>query len=165
MKILLIGSGAREHALAQSLAADPVTTELHASPGNPGIAKIATCHPLDINNPLSVATLARTLEVDLVVIGPEGPLVTGAADAVAKAGGKVTYTYTVGQTAGKYAAVVDFTGATTTFAQYATVQNPSYEISTGGDTTSNADVLKSIVALIASINKQIQALQKLILKR
>ena len=90
---------------------------------------------------------------------------TGAADAVAKAGGKVTYTYTVGQTAGKYAAVVDFTGATTTFAQYATVQNPSYEISTGGDTTSNADVLKSIVALIASINKQIQALQKLILKR
>ena len=90
---------------------------------------------------------------------------TGAADAVAKAGGKVTYTYTVGQTAGKYAAVVDFTGASATFAQYATVQNPSYEISTGGDTTSNADVLKSIVALIASINKQIQALQKLILKR
>ena len=90
---------------------------------------------------------------------------TGAADAVAKAGGKVTYTYTVGQTAGKYAAVVDFTGASSTFAQYATVQNPSYEISTGGDTTSNADVLKSIVALIASINKQIQALQKLILKR
>ena len=82
MKILLIGSGAREHALAQSLAADPITTELHASPGNPGIAKIATCHPLDINNPLSVATLARTLEVDLVVVGPEGPLVTGAADAV-----------------------------------------------------------------------------------
>jgi len=90
---------------------------------------------------------------------------TGASDAVAKAGGKVTYTYTVGQTAGKYAAVVDFTGASTTFAQYATVQNPSYEISTGGDTTTNADVLKSIVALIASINKQIQALQKLILKR
>jgi|688.fasta_scaffold33207_2 filamentous hemagglutinin len=90
---------------------------------------------------------------------------TGAADAVAKAGGKVTYTYTVGQTAGKYAAVVDFTGASTTFAQYATVQNPSYEITTGGDTTTNADVLKSIVALIASINKQIQALQKLILRR
>jgi hypothetical protein len=90
---------------------------------------------------------------------------TGAADAVAKAGGKVSYTYTVGQTAGRYAAVVDFTGASTTFAQYATVQNPSYEISSGGDTTTNADVLKSIVALIASINKQIQALQKLILKR
>jgi hypothetical protein len=90
---------------------------------------------------------------------------TGASDAVAKAGGAVKYTYTVNQTAGKYAAVVDFTGASTTFAQYATVQNPSYEISTGGDSTTNADVLKSIVALIASINKQIQALQKLILKR
>jgi hypothetical protein len=86
---------------------------------------------------------------------------TGAADAVAKAGGKFEYTYTVGQTAGKYAAVVDFTGALV----YSAVQNPSYEISTGGDTTTNADVLKSIVALIASINKQIQALQKLILKR
>ena len=101
----------------------------------------------------------------IVVPGMTLVSTTGAADAVAKAGGKVTYTYTVGQTAGKYAAVVDFTGASTTFAQYATVQNPSYEISTGGDTTTNADVLKSIVALIASINKQIQALQKLILKR
>jgi len=90
---------------------------------------------------------------------------TGASDAVAGAGGKVSYTYTVGQTAGRYSAVVDFTGATTTFGLYAKVQNPTYEISTGGDTTTNADVLKSIVALIASINKQIQALQKLILQK
>jgi len=90
---------------------------------------------------------------------------TGASDAVAGAGSKITYTYTVGQTAGKYAAVVDYTGATTTFGLYSKVQNPQYEITTGGDTTSNADVLKSIVALIASINKQIQALQKLILQR
>jgi len=89
---------------------------------------------------------------------------TGAASAVAKAGSKVEYTYTVGQTAGRYAAVVDFQG-TTLLATYRTVQNPSYEITTGGDSTTNADVLKSIVALIASINKQIQALQKLILKR
>ena len=89
---------------------------------------------------------------------------TGAASAVAKAGSKVEYTYTVGQTAGRFAAVVDFT-ATTLLATYRTVQNPSYEITTGGDSTTNADVLKSIVALIASINKQIQALQKLILKR
>lgn len=86
---------------------------------------------------------------------------TGAADAVAAAGGNFVYTYTVGQTAGKYAAVVDFTGALV----FSAVQSPSYEISTGGDTTTNADVLKSIVALIASINKQIQALQKLILRR
>jgi hypothetical protein len=90
---------------------------------------------------------------------------SGAATAVPKAGSKLEYTFTVGQTAGKYAAVVDFTGGTTELATYATVQNPSYEITSGGDTTSNADVLKSIVALIASINKQIQALQKLILKR
>jgi len=90
---------------------------------------------------------------------------TGASDAVAGAGSKITYTYTVGQTAGKYAAVVDYTGATTTFGLYSKVQNPQYEITTGGDTTSNADVLKSIVALIASINKQIQALQKLILQK
>jgi len=89
---------------------------------------------------------------------------TGAASAVAKAGSKVEYTYTVGQTSGRFAAVVDFT-ATTLLATYRTVQNPSYEITTGGDSTTNADVLKSIVALIASINKQIQALQKLILKR
>jgi len=89
---------------------------------------------------------------------------TGVASAVAKAGSKVEYTYTVGQTAGKFAAVVDFS-STTALATYATVQNPSFEISTGGDSTTNADVLKSIVALIASINKQIQALQKLILKR
>jgi hypothetical protein len=89
---------------------------------------------------------------------------SGAATTVPKAGSKLEYTFTVGQTAGKYAAVVDF-GGTTELATYATVQNPSYEITSGGDTTSNADVLKSIVALIASINKQIQALQKLILKR
>jgi hypothetical protein len=90
---------------------------------------------------------------------------TGSATAVLKQGGKFEYTYTVGQTAGKYAAVVDFTGSSTALATYAKVQNPSYSISTGGDSTTNADVLKSIVALIASINKQIQALQKLILKR
>jgi hypothetical protein len=90
---------------------------------------------------------------------------TGSASAVAKAGGAVKYTYTVGQTAGSYSGVVDFTAGNATIAQYGAVQNPSYTISTGGDTTTNADVLKSIVALIASINKQIQALQKLILKR
>jgi len=90
---------------------------------------------------------------------------TGVSTAVTKSGGKLTYTYTVGQVAGNFAGVVDFTGGSVALAQYSTVQNPSYSISTGGDTTTNADVLKSIVALIASINKQIQALQKLILKR
>jgi len=107
-----------------------------------------------------VALAASTI----VVPGMTLVSTTGVATAVPKAGSKVEYTYTVGQTAGKYAAVVDF-GSTTTLATYRTIQNPSYEISTGGDTTTNADVLKSIVALIASINKQIAALQKLILSR
>jgi hypothetical protein len=80
--------------------------------------------------------------------------------------GVKTYTFTVGTntglTAGSYNAVVDYAGLT---AVAATKQTPGYKVTTGGDSTSNADILKSIVALIASINKQIQALQKLILKR
>jgi hypothetical protein len=82
------------------------------------------------------------------------------------AAGVKTYTLTVGLatgiTAGTYSTIIDFTGLT---AVAATKQTPAIKITTGGDTTTNADVLKSIVALIASINKQIQALQKLILKR
>jgi hypothetical protein len=66
-------------------------------------------------------------------------------------------------TAGTYVSVIDYTSLTG--AGTAVKATPSYKLSTGGDTTSNADILKSIVALIASINKQIQALQKLILKR
>ena len=91
---------------------------------------------------------------------------TGAASTTTKADGTVAYTMTVGtsagMTAGTYSGIVDFTGLT---AVAATKQTVTYKLSTGGDTTTNADVLKSIVALIASINKQIQALQKLILKR
>ena len=88
---------------------------------------------------------------------------TGAAPVLDKNGTK-TYTYSVGGstaiTAGSYVSVIEFGTLTN-----GTKQTPSYKVSTGGDTTSNADILKSIVALIASINKQIQALQKLILKR
>jgi ABC-type dipeptide/oligopeptide/nickel transport system permease subunit len=91
---------------------------------------------------------------------------TGAATAVTKADGTITYTLTVGttggMTAGTYTGVIDFTALT---AVAATKALPTYTLTTGGDTTTNADVLKSIVALIASINKQIQALQKLILRR
>jgi hypothetical protein len=80
--------------------------------------------------------------------------------------GKKVYTFAVGTgtglTGGKYSAVVDYLGLTAAGAVKAT---PAYSVSSGADTTTNADVLKSIVALIASINKQIQALQKLILKR
>ena len=91
---------------------------------------------------------------------------TGAAAGLGTTGTK-TYTYTVGtasgMTAGTYTSIIDFTSLTG--AGTAVKATPTYKLSTGGDTTTNADVLKSIVALIASINKQIQALQKLILKR
>jgi len=91
---------------------------------------------------------------------------TGAADMLPSANGSKTYTFTVGttsgMTAGTYTSIIDFTGLTDVAAEKAT---PTYKLTTGGDSTTNADVLKSIVALIASINKQIQALQKLILKR
>jgi hypothetical protein len=92
---------------------------------------------------------------------------TGSATTLANLQGEVKYTMTVGttsgMTAGTYTGVVDF-GALTA-ALTAVKATPTYKLVTGGDTTSNADVLKSIVALIASINKQIQALQKLILRR
>ncbi len=82
MKILLVGSGGREHALALGLRADSACTELHVAPGNPGIAAIATLHPLVITDNVAIADLAQSLAVDLVVIGPEVPLVNGAADAI-----------------------------------------------------------------------------------
>jgi len=91
---------------------------------------------------------------------------TGAATTITNADGVITYTLTVGTTtgmsAGTYTGIIDFTALGALGAAKST---PTYTLSTGGDTTTNADVLKSIVALIASINKQIQALQKLILKR
>ena len=89
MKILLVGSGGREHALALGLKADTSTTELHCAPGNPGIADLALLHPLDITNNAAIVALAKELFIDLVVIGPEVPLVNGAADALRSAGFKV----------------------------------------------------------------------------
>lgn len=85
MRILVIGSGAREHALLVALAADPAVTELHAAPGNPGMAQ-ATCHDVPVTDPAAVTVLARSVEADLVVIGPEVPLVAGVADALRDAG-------------------------------------------------------------------------------
>jgi len=82
MKILLVGSGGREHALALGLRADSTCTELHAAPGNPGIAELATLHPIAITDNAAIANLAQSLAVDLVVIGPEVPLVNGAADVI-----------------------------------------------------------------------------------
>jgi len=86
VKILLLGSGGREHALARSLAADPSVTALHAAPGNPGIGALAELHVVDANDPETVVALARSLDVHLVVIGPEAPLVAGVGDALREAG-------------------------------------------------------------------------------
>ena len=86
MKILLVGSGGREHALALGLKADKSCTELHAAPGNPGIASVATLHPIAITDNQAICDLATKLEVDLVVVGPEVPLVNGVADLLRAAG-------------------------------------------------------------------------------
>ncbi len=80
MRVLLLGSGGREHALARALAADPEVTDLHAAPGNPGIARLATRHPADLADLAAVTALATRLAPDLVVVGPEAPLVAGLAD-------------------------------------------------------------------------------------
>ena len=86
MKVLLIGSGGREHALAAALKRDPLLEELHVAPGNPGIAEIATCHATNTDDNAAVIALAESLEIDLVVIGPEKPLVQGLSDDLRKAG-------------------------------------------------------------------------------
>ncbi len=80
MKVLLIGSGGREHALATGLSADKSVTELHVAPGNPGIKEIAVLHPISISDNQAIVDLAKSLAVDLVVIGPEMPLVNGVSD-------------------------------------------------------------------------------------
>ena len=80
MKVLLVGSGGREHALAWKLTQTPDLAELHAAPGNPGIATLGRCHPVRAEDGEGLLTLARSLEADLVVVGPEAPLVAGVAD-------------------------------------------------------------------------------------
>ncbi|MDP9798369.1 phosphoribosylamine--glycine ligase [Catenuloplanes nepalensis] len=82
MRVLLIGSGGREHALAIGLAADPAVEQLFAAPGNPGIAQLAELREVTATDPAAVAALAVEVAADLVVIGPEAPLVAGVADAV-----------------------------------------------------------------------------------
>jgi phosphoribosylamine---glycine ligase len=80
VKVLLVGSGGREHALAWALVRSERLTELHAAPGNPGIAALARCHPARADDPASLGPLAAELRADLVVVGPEAPLVAGLAD-------------------------------------------------------------------------------------
>ena len=125
-----------------------LTVTFKDSKGN-AANSVTSAGPLTINVPFMTAVSA-----------------TGSATMLTNAAGVKTYTFTVGttsgMTAGTYTSIIDFTSLT---AAAATKSTPTYKLTTGGDQTSNADILKSIVALIASINKQIQALQKLILKR
>jgi phosphoribosylamine---glycine ligase len=86
VRVLVIGSGGREHALVRALGRDRAVTGLHAAPGNPGIAAIAEVHDAAPADPGSVTGLAAKVGADLVVIGPEAPLVAGVADAVRAAG-------------------------------------------------------------------------------
>ena len=86
MRVLVIGSGGREHALLLALSRDPVVEKLAVAPGNPGAALVADRYDVDITSGAAVAALARQIGADLVVIGPEVPLVLGVADAVRSAG-------------------------------------------------------------------------------
>lgn len=86
MRVLVVGSGGREHALAWRLASSPALTELHAAPGNPGIGTLATCHPIAADDGEALLALAHSLAIDLVVVGPEAPLVAGVADTLRHAG-------------------------------------------------------------------------------
>ena len=86
MKVLLVGSGGREHALAWKLSRSTELDELHAAPGNPGIARVGSCHPVRAEDAEGLLDLASALEADLVVIGPEAPLVQGVGDELRHAG-------------------------------------------------------------------------------
>jgi phosphoribosylamine--glycine ligase len=86
VRVLLVGSGGREHALAWKLSQAPDLQELHAAPGNPGIAALGRCHPVRAEDGEGLLGLAGSLEADLVVVGPEAPLVAGVADELRHAG-------------------------------------------------------------------------------
>jgi phosphoribosylamine---glycine ligase len=86
VNVVVVGSGAREHALAWRIAQSDSLTELHAAPGNPGISELGRCHPVRADDADGLLSLALTLEADLVVIGPEGPLVAGIADGLRQNG-------------------------------------------------------------------------------
>jgi phosphoribosylamine--glycine ligase len=86
MRVLVIGSGGREHALAWKLAQSPLLDELHAAPGNPGVARLGACHPVRSEDAEGLLDLARSLRIDLAVVGPEAPLVAGVADELRRGG-------------------------------------------------------------------------------
>jgi phosphoribosylamine--glycine ligase len=86
MNVLILGAGAREHALALAVAKSPLLAKLYVAPGNPGCAQVAENAPLDLNDHASIVEFCRSHEIGLVVVGPEAPLVAGVADDLAAAG-------------------------------------------------------------------------------
>jgi phosphoribosylamine---glycine ligase len=86
LNVMLIGSGGREHALAWAMSRSPLLKTLYCAPGNPGIAKLATCLPIDVMDNSAVVDACRKHDVDFVVVGPEAPLVNGLVDTLAAAG-------------------------------------------------------------------------------
>ncbi|MEY3000498.1 MAG: hypothetical protein RL648_712, partial [Verrucomicrobiota bacterium] len=86
LTVLIIGSGGREHALLRACQKSPLCSAVHAAPGNGGMQTEAPCHPLDIEDPVATVALARSINADLVIIGPEAPLAAGVADALREAG-------------------------------------------------------------------------------
>jgi phosphoribosylamine---glycine ligase len=86
VKVLIVGSGGREHALAWKLGRSPEVGELHAAPGNPGIAALGECHPVRAEDGEGQLSLCRELGIDLVVVGPEAPLVVGLVDTLRRGG-------------------------------------------------------------------------------
>src|SRR5512133_3829674 len=86
MRVLVVGSGGREHALAWKISRSPLVTGLFAAPGNPGIARVATLVPHRVDEVDAIAGWARANRIDLVVVGPEAPLCAGLVDRVEEAG-------------------------------------------------------------------------------
>src|SRR5512139_1938304 len=86
MRVLVVGSGGREHALAWKISRSPLVRALFAAPGNPGIARVATLVPLKADDLEGISRWVRESRIDLVVVGPEAPLVAGLADRVAALG-------------------------------------------------------------------------------
>jgi phosphoribosylamine--glycine ligase len=86
MKVLVVGNGGREHALAWKIRQSPLVTDLYCAPGNAGVAEIADCVPIDASNIVEVADFAQTVKADLTVVGPELPMVLGIGDEFVRRG-------------------------------------------------------------------------------
>src|SRR5436305_13504809 len=86
MRVLVVGSGGREHALARAISASPLADQVYCAPGNAGIAAAAECVPVTVGDTAELIAFCRKAAIDFVVVGPAGPLVAGLVDALGGAG-------------------------------------------------------------------------------